>query len=332
MTMMMRTTRRRLSGTGPIRATIVGTPTLLLALAGCGLSGGAITVVGANPQSGGSVTVSAANDGTHGITAQGATSTRVAGSVGTQAPGDSAGSSSASGDAGNSTAAPGSGVGPSSGPGSANGPGSGNSGSSSGSGQNPANGSGGNAGGDGGGGNNNGGTSGTTPTYPAGNAPGNNEARCSAADLRFTVTLGASAPLRSGDQRTRRQQLTLVFTNISSGPCYLRGYPSVDFLRSLTNGPLSEPDTFLGAAPGSGKLTAPRVDLAPGGTATSSAAFVGNGPRNPHGSRCDSAVAVRAFPPDSTVPLAAGVRDARGVPVQQFYVCGHGVLVSVLRS
>jgi hypothetical protein len=124
----------------------------------------------------------------------------------------------------------------------------------------------------------------------------------------------------------RREQLTLDFTNISASPCELRGYPDVDFLRAGADGPLSEPDTFSVAQ------AVTRVELAPGGTAIATATFVTNDPRNVGGYGCDDAVAVRTFLPDSPMAISSGILDANGVSVRHFFVCGHGVVDSALRT
>lgn len=124
---------------------------------------------------------------------------------------------------------------------------------------------------------------------------------------------------------TRTQQLTLTFTNVSRASCTLRGYPSVDFLRGGIKGPLSAPDSF---APNPGVAD---VELSPGGVATAQVTFTANGAGNPHGLRCDQVVAVRVYAPGSTKALTSGAHDAAGHRIPSFYVCGHKVVVHAVQ-
>jgi hypothetical protein len=167
-------------------------------------------------------------------------------------------------------------------------------------------------------------TAGSTSSV-TGATTGNN---CAASALRLTVTLAPAPPEASGGgggAATRSERLTLVFTNIASSPCDLRGYPNVDFLRAGAGGPLSEPDTFA-----STQDDATRVELAPGGAAVATATFVTDDPSNAQGFGCDDAVAVRAFLPGLSAAIYAGIQDAHGVPLRHFFVCGHGIVVSAL--
>jgi hypothetical protein len=136
---------------------------------------------------------------------------------------------------------------------------------------------------------------------------------------------GTNAGRRTFGVSTRPQQLTLAFTNVSHSSCTLRGYPNVDFLRGGIRGPLSAPDSF---AP------SPRVAdvrLAPGEVATAEITFTANGADNPHGSRCDQVIAVRVYAPGSTKALTAGAHDVAGHRIPSFYVCGHGVVVHAVQ-
>jgi len=156
-------------------------------------------------------------------------------------------------------------------------------------------------------------------------------AACSASDLRLSATWSATesgtaeADDVSGSDAgvTSRQSLALVYVNVSAAVCVLSGYPSVDFVRAGTGGPLSELDTSA-----TKPRTVSRVELAPGGGATATASFTTNGPLNAGGSRCDGAVAVRTSVPGSSTAMTSSVDDAHGNPLQQFFVCGHGVVVS----
>jgi hypothetical protein len=134
------------------------------------------------------------------------------------------------------------------------------------------------------------------------------------------------APGLSALHGTRAQQLTLVFTNVSHSACTMRGYPSVDFIRSGVHGPLSAPNSFSRAT----KVT--DVRLSPGGAARSLISFTTNSYANSHGSRCDEVVAVRVYPPDSVNALVSGARDEANHNIPRFYVCGHMVVVRAVQS
>ena len=309
--------RTRLLGIG-IGGAIVA-PALLATLTGCGLANGAITVVGTNPGAAGGGTSTPLSV----ASAQNANATQHrAGPLGTASvratDGSGAAGSAATGSGGAGGAVPG-GSGTANGAGSGTEPGAGSQGAANGNSGRTTSGSG--AGGSTGRTPGSGSGSGSTATGQSGDAV------CTVADLRLRVTLAGNASAGPGtdNQRIRRQQVTLVLTNISSSKCVLRGYPNIDFLRSGAHGQLSEPDTFSAAHP----VTS--VELKPGGAATATATFVTNSPRNAHGLHCDDAVALRAFPPGSTVAISAGIRDAHGSTLPQFYICGHGVVVTALQ-
>jgi hypothetical protein len=121
--------------------------------------------------------------------------------------------------------------------------------------------------------------------------------------------------------------MTLTFTDVSHSDCILRGYPSVDFLQVGTHGPLSAPNSFS-PIPG---ITA--VRLTPGATASSLITFITNGSGNAQGSRCDTVVAVRVYPPGSTSALISAAHDGskKGGVIPRFFVCGHQVIVRAVQ-
>jgi hypothetical protein len=172
------------------------------------------------------------------------------------------------------------------------------------------------------------------------NANVNPNEACAAADLSLQVFESSRATPSSSHARnpvvpiapglgalhgTRAQQLTLVFTNVSHAACTMRGYPSVDFLRSGIHGPLSAPDSFLRAT----KVT--DVRLSPGGAAKSLISFTTNSTANSRGSRCDEVVAVRVYAPGSVNALISGARDETNHNIPHFYVCGHKVVVRAVQ-
>jgi len=156
-------------------------------------------------------------------------------------------------------------------------------------------------------------------------------AACSASDLMLSATWATTESGRaaaddvsgSGGGTTSRQSLMLAYLNVSTAACVLSGYPNVDFVHAGAVGPFGEPDTFAAKI-----STVSRVELAPGGEAMATAGFITNGPLNVSGSRCDDAVGVRTFVPGSSAAITASADDAYGNPLQQFFVCGHGVVVS----
>jgi Protein of unknown function (DUF4232) len=162
---------------------------------------------------------------------------------------------------------------------------------------------------------------------------------CTTADLNLQV-FEPSPTTPSGHARTpvvpigpglgalhgiRTQQLTLVFTNVSHSACIVSGFPSVDFLRAGVQGPLSAPDSF------SRTTAVPDVRLSPGSAARASITFTTNSYANSRGSRCDEAVAVRAYLPGSVKALVSGARDGANHRIQYFYVCGPKVIVEALQ-
>ena len=162
---------------------------------------------------------------------------------------------------------------------------------------------------------------------------------CTTADLNLQV-FEPSPAIPAGHTRTpvvpigpglgalhgiRAQQLTLVFTNVSHATCIVSGFPSVDFLRAGVQGPISTPDSF------SRTTAVPDVRLSPGSAARTSITFTTNSYANSHGSRCDEAVAVRAYLPGSVRALVSGARDGANHRIQYFYVCGHKVVVQALQ-
>lgn len=300
----MRTKTRFLASIGI--ATAIAVPALMGTLAGCGLANGGIAVVGANPRDDGGA------GGGRGISA----------SASDAGPGAQSGGAALHGSGAFSTAS----VRATDAPGSAGASGAGGVGGAAG-----GNGAMGTTNGQGAGAGNRGASGQTQGAGTGAGDAGHGSVTCTVADLRLRVTLAGSTATRvgvkngNGNKNVRRQRVTLVYTNISTSACVLRGYANVDFLRAGVGGPLSEPDTFARSVP------IRRVELAPGGVARASAAFMTNDPRNTHGSHCDDAVAVRTFPPGSTVAIASGLRDAHGVTLRHFYVCGHGVVISALQ-
>jgi Protein of unknown function (DUF4232) len=162
---------------------------------------------------------------------------------------------------------------------------------------------------------------------------------CTTADLNLQV-IEPSPVAPSGHARTpvvpigpglgalhgiQTQQLTLVFTNVSRSTCIVSGFPSVDFLRAGVQGPLSAPDSF------SRTTAVPDVRLSPGSAARASITFTTNSYANSRGSRCDEAVAVRAYLPGAVGALVSGARDGANHRIQYFYVCGHKVVVQALQ-
>jgi len=134
--------------------------------------------------------------------------------------------------------------------------------------------------------------------------------RCTAAQLRLSVIPGPNAAGHIG--------LILRFTNISTKPCTMFGYPGVSFVTGHGN-QINDP-AQRSAASGNPSV----VTLAPDGKADASlllvniANYAGNNLCQP-----TLAAAVRVYPPDDTTAILASspqqICDVKGTGVPQIY-------------